>query len=645
MNRIKIILLFIITCFITVVYPQKSTVTQERQNNDFNKITDLYLAGHLNDVVYLRMVDSLAALALDNGVFYSTNEMPKNLKQFEKIAWSKKTYGDYRNDYYIILLNNAYLSSQWGASMYYAEKITRQNEKDGTPRSFIELSVKMHIYKLTNRDEKIIETYKKHQNLFESLLKNIENNPNDYYWDAMDAIRILSSPIETYFRRKEMLEAEKAYQISISLFKNMVKAQSFLDTSKQTAEFYITSFGFYKARSLEKNDEALAYLNKIHKWVKTNKEVEKEYRYSLLDLKVQFFLDMMETDSASYYINEIENSPKFVQDQLILINRYKARLENLKGNAQKASRFLNDALEESSKVQGEMAEEMDHLLYAQTKAEHHKLALERSEEDKRKKNNWIFSIGALLILIITCTIILLRLKDKKLKKIIKDLNETADIQIAVMKQFEFKIRKEEQERISQNLHDDLAGTLAAIKNNIDLQIIESEENENKEKLIHLSEMFRGVFHNVRNTSHELFERAQLPDEEMFCQHITHLAQIAFPDKHYKLNIQIDEFSLEDTSIEFRSELIRVIQEAFTNIIKHAEATQVALLIYKETDKLFIIIKDNGKGLQVNMKKNTLGIRSMKNRLSKYDAYFSIDDHDGGVEIIITIPENTTKRVS
>src|SRR5690606_19355777 len=156
----------------------------------------------------------------------------------------------------------------------------------------------------------------------------------------------------------------------------------------------------------------------------------------------------------------------------------------------------------------------------------------------------------------------------------------ANIQSALMEEFESKIRKEEQERISQSLHDDLAGTLAAIKNNIDLLIGETEENEKRNKLAQLSDMVKMAFHDVRNKSHKLFETAQSPGEGVFYKHITQLAQIIFPHKHYKLSIQIDNYAMVKTAIELQSELVSVIHDAFTNIVNHAKATRVDLLIYK-----------------------------------------------------------------
>src|SRR5690606_23832853 len=90
--------------------------------NPFDELNNLYKKNNLNDTVYIQMVDSVANLLLDKGVFYSVSAMAENLKQYEKVAWSREEYGKYRENYYLRLLNNAYMSDYLGATMYYEEK-------------------------------------------------------------------------------------------------------------------------------------------------------------------------------------------------------------------------------------------------------------------------------------------------------------------------------------------------------------------------------------------------------------------------------------------------------------------------------------------------------------------------------------------
>src|SRR5690606_17734678 len=161
---------------------------------------------------------------------------------------------------------------------------------------------------------------------------------------------------------------------------------------------------------------------------------------------------MKQPDSASYYLDKYEKVTKFKLDKQVIIYKYKSQLELLKGNPDKAYSLLLEAFDESLNVQKELSKELDHLIYAQTKAEHHRLALEKSETEKKKRNTWIIAITLGMAVVITGSIILLSLIDRKLKRTIKGHNETANIRSALLEQLETRVRKEEQRRISQNLH-------------------------------------------------------------------------------------------------------------------------------------------------------------------------------------------------
>src|SRR5690606_9334207 len=233
MNTIKYTHYLLLTiCFTATFYAQTNVQLNKKTDNDFQKITDLYSDGKLNDTVYMGMVDSLAVLSLDKGIFYTVNEMSNNMKQYEKIAWSKDDYNEYRNDYFVILLNNAYLSAKWGASIYYAEKVSKQNEIDGTPRPLIEQSVKTYIYGLTGRDDKVLELFENNQKLFEDLEVKIKEDPYTYYWEGFDALRILAPTVNIYFQRKDTLPAEKVYKLANSLI-NSIKTKSDISISSK----------------------------------------------------------------------------------------------------------------------------------------------------------------------------------------------------------------------------------------------------------------------------------------------------------------------------------------------------------------------------------------------------------------------------
>jgi len=244
-------------------------------------------------------------------------------------------------------------------------------------------------------------------------------------------------------------------------------------------------------------------------------------------------------------------------------------------------------------------------------------------------------IGATVIglLIVAMLLIVMHFKNR-----VNELNKILMINELKIQEFEINIRREERERIAQNLHDDLAGTLAAIKNNLDVIILDSKITDEKKQLIIVNELVEKVYSNVRSTSHSLFNSVQLSEEELFSQHILQLTNMTFPANKYILHVDIDDNALESISAPKRYELITVIKEAFSNIIKHSKASQIDLLVYREQSNLCISLKDNGKGFKEKYKSTSLGIKSMKKRIEKMNGFLNINNNRSGVELEISIPK-------
>ena len=97
-------------------------------------------------------------------------------------------------------------------------------------------------------------------------------------------------------------------------------------------------------------------------------------------------------------------------------------------------------------------------------------------------------------------------------------------------------------------------------------------------------------------------------------------------------------------------LFRIIQEIFNNIIKHAEAESITILMKYEEQMFTATIRDNGKGFDPTLlnENNTsgsgLGIRNMNNRARLIGADFNMSSVlMKGTEIIVTLPVNVFNK--
>ena len=111
-------------------------------------------------------------------------------------------------------------------------------------------------------------------------------------------------------------------------------------------------------------------------------------------------------------------------------------------------------------------------------------------------------------------------------------------------------------------------------------------------------------------------------------------------KKIKWEVKIDNLDgLFPLSIQ--TAIYRVVQEALTNIGKHAYPNQVSLKIGREDERVSFVIDDDGKGFdrhKIFTEKKTLGLLSMEERVKMLGGDFELFSQENqGTRIFFTIP--------
>ncbi|RAR73482.1 PAS domain S-box-containing protein [Pantoea ananatis] len=98
------------------------------------------------------------------------------------------------------------------------------------------------------------------------------------------------------------------------------------------------------------------------------------------------------------------------------------------------------------------------------------------------------------------------------------------------------------------------------------------------------------------------------------------------------------FRISDT---ITTTVFRVVQESLTNVIRHAEATRVYIIMEKNSKNLIVKVRDNGRGFKSTRNRpNSFGILGMKERLTMLEGRLDIKSEvDKGTTIELTIPLN------
>lgn len=107
----------------------------------------------------------------------------------------------------------------------------------------------------------------------------------------------------------------------------------------------------------------------------------------------------------------------------------------------------------------------------------------------------------------------------------------------------------------------------------------------------------------------------------------------------KFNVSIEKDLHLSDAIEDHA--FRIIQESLSNILRHAQATEVALQISKKSEELFLHIRDDGKGFEMDKdqpRKTSYGLRTMRERSEELGGTFKIRSiKNEGTYIDIRIP--------
>ena len=88
-------------------------------------------------------------------------------------------------------------------------------------------------------------------------------------------------------------------------------------------------------------------------------------------------------------------------------------------------------------------------------------------------------------------------------------------------------------------------------------------------------------------------------------------------------------------------VFRVLQEALSNVVRHAQADKVKVSLSTLDSQLVLSVEDNGIGIdkkEITSKKDSFGIISMRERCQAIGGEFQIEAIDeGGTRVICIVP--------
>jgi len=198
--------------------------------------------------------------------------------------------------------------------------------------------------------------------------------------------------------------------------------------------------------------------------------------------------------------------------------------------------------------------------------------------------------------------------------------------------------EEEIKRIAYAVHDEAGQLLVAVHLALAEVALELPEPQ-QAKFTRIKELLTEVEKHLRRYSHEL--RPTILDDLGWVPAIRFLADGV--SKRANLPIHIDATVTERLSNTFETTLYRVVQEALTNAVKHAGASNIWIRAWRENLVLCCTIRDDGAGFDPRLSERArlrkgLGLVAMRERVSAIGGTLQIESRPAhGTELSIRLP--------
>jgi len=250
-----------------------------------------------------------------------------------------------------------------------------------------------------------------------------------------------------------------------------------------------------------------------------------------------------------------------------------------------------------------------------------KVSIAQAELEIRKRDNQILSISLSVIAFIIGVVIYFRHEKSKQQKLsLKAELAEARTQNAL---------QEERIRISQELHDNIGSQLTFVNASLDsLQL-----NFVPERLKEVKNLTSETIRELRKTVWLMNHESATLDEV-----VIKLRDYVVKGSPLPVVVQSGENLHHKIPAQLANHLFRFVQEALTNIYKHAHANKVEISIGTDaTQHIEINIVDDGIGFNPSEKFSGIGLHTMRKRIEDLQGHFTIHSEPGRTHIHANLP--------
>lgn len=190
-------------------------------------------------------------------------------------------------------------------------------------------------------------------------------------------------------------------------------------------------------------------------------------------------------------------------------------------------------------------------------------------------------------------------------------------------------------QLARELHDEIGQNITAIQ--IQSQLVKRAGNTQLaiEAAGQINDLARRIHHSTRQLLRQL--RPPVLDELSLNEALHHLVnEFAFAERGMKCRFDY-RLTAPPQSETLVFTLYRLLQELLNNVSKHANASEVSVLLCEHDNQLRLEVKDNGCGISPQQQPG-FGIQGMRERVSALGGELTLESHVG-TRVIVNLPTN------
>jgi signal transduction histidine kinase len=193
----------------------------------------------------------------------------------------------------------------------------------------------------------------------------------------------------------------------------------------------------------------------------------------------------------------------------------------------------------------------------------------------------------------------------------------------------------ERQRLARELHDETGQALTSIL--LGLKAVESAESGEQTRAAaeELRELVVATLQDVRRLAVEL--RPKALDDFGLVAALERLASVF--SESTGIAVELEAALGERLPPEVETTLYRIVQEALTNIVKHARARRVSILLVRRGGSATAVIEDDGEGFDpASVREDGLGLLGMHERVALLEGRLSVESSVGaGTTLAVEVP--------